>query len=305
MPTVFRGPASNSIEYLVRRKFPGSHAPPPMGTGAEAHARWEELMEAITAFRAALLVKKPEELAALVSQEREIEGSALLVKAQREEAARFFNQPHATADFEHWSKCAHWTLDEAVALSFGRSPETVSWDKIRSCEAISQFVQQYARRRDLALRAMAWRLLFDPVLPGIFLAWAKRTEIDVPPELVHAVEARGVVVADWKEIYETVKRDRDALATRVAELEAAAIPSEQRETKSAATQRIRTLQKLVLAMARAKYHWNPESRNKATGDKEGSIYAHVIDMLGEERRIDPDTIREVLNEAAAEFPKHD
>jgi hypothetical protein len=38
--------------------------------------------------------------------------------AEREEQALFFNQPQAAADYVHWSKMAHWTLDEAIALSF-------------------------------------------------------------------------------------------------------------------------------------------------------------------------------------------
>ena len=44
-------------------------------------------------------------------------------------------------------------------------------------------------------------------MPGFFLAWAKRTDIAVPPELTAAVEKRGVQVADWKSNYD------DALAT--------------------------------------------------------------------------------------------
>jgi hypothetical protein len=39
------------------------------------------------------------------------------------EAPNFFNQPDAVADYDHWSKTAHWTLDEAIALSFGKAPE--------------------------------------------------------------------------------------------------------------------------------------------------------------------------------------
>jgi hypothetical protein len=47
----------------------------------------------------------------------------LRVKAEQEEGERFFNRPHANADFDHWSKAAHWTLDEAIALSLGKAPE--------------------------------------------------------------------------------------------------------------------------------------------------------------------------------------
>ena len=39
---------------------------------------------------------------------------------------QFFNQPRAAADFDYWSKMTHWTLDEAIALSFGKAPEVVN-----------------------------------------------------------------------------------------------------------------------------------------------------------------------------------
>jgi hypothetical protein len=67
---------------------------------------------------------------------------------------------------------------------------------------MSPFVFQYSRLRDLTLRAKAWQQLFDPVLPGIFLAWAKRTGIDVASKLTEAVENQGVQIADWKSLYE-------------------------------------------------------------------------------------------------------
>jgi hypothetical protein len=67
--------------------------------------------------------------------------------------------------------------------------------------------------------------------------------------------------------------------------------------------RVATLQKLVLAMAKAKYGWQPDDkRSKATGEKAGSIYVDVLKQLGERRRIDADTIRGVLEQANSEFP---
>ena len=66
-------------------------------------------------------------------------------------------EPNANADIDHWSKAAHWTLDEAIALSLGKAPELVRWERLQSLTALgSPFVIQYARRRDLALRAKAW-----------------------------------------------------------------------------------------------------------------------------------------------------
>ena len=74
---------------------------------------------------------RPEDLQALYEQEHEKERVEQQAKADREEAQRFFNQPRAKADFEYWSKCAYWTLDEAIALSLGKAPQIVSWEKVK------------------------------------------------------------------------------------------------------------------------------------------------------------------------------
>ena len=134
----------------------------------------------------------------------------LVAEAEREELARFFNQPHARADIAHWSKAAHWTLDEAIALSFGKAPEVVTWEKVRPLTQISRFALQYGRVRDLALRAIQWKQLYDPVLPGIFVAWVKRNDLAFPIDLEAALAARGGQVADWKSLYDGLERQLEA-----------------------------------------------------------------------------------------------
>jgi hypothetical protein len=93
-------------------------------------------------------------------------------------------------------------LDEALALSFGKVPEVVSWEVVQPHFQVSQFARFYARRRELAVRALQWEQLYDPVLPGIFIIWAKRTQIEFPPELEAAVAANGHVIEDWKSLYD-------------------------------------------------------------------------------------------------------
>lgn len=192
------------VDYLVKRRYPLSHLlniPPISGRGPPPDTR--ELRKSVDAFRQELAGLSPEELVARYEAEKSKELEQLRAKAEQEESERFYNLPGARADFEHWAKAADWTLEEAIALSFGRAPELVRWEKLQSLTALgSPFVTQYARRRDLALRAKRWEQLFDPVLPGIFLAWAKRTDLEVAPELIEAVERRGVQVADWKSLYE-------------------------------------------------------------------------------------------------------
>jgi DNA-binding transcriptional MerR regulator len=200
-------PGFDPIEYLVLRRFPAANAlrmPPPLprSGGGIPPDRRQELLSQISDYESELRAKPPEELQELVDQERAKERRELTARAEREERERFFNQPYARADFEHWSKAAHWTLDEAIALSFGKAPEHVNWEKIKPFLQISRFALEYRRRRDLALRALRWNQLYDPVLPGIFLAWTKRSDLPCPPELEAAVTARGVQVADWKTLFD-------------------------------------------------------------------------------------------------------
>lgn len=244
-----RIPMFDPIEYLVRRRFPDYHAvmaPPVPGfggmsmSGMTAEHR-KERTALIKALQEELLALSPEDLNARLTAEQAKERQELIDKAEREEKARFFNRPSANADFSHWSKATYWTLDEAIALSFGKAPEVVKWENVQSLVGVSPFAFQYSRVRDLAHRAKAWEQLYDPVLPTIYLAWARRTEIAAPEELIRLVESRGVMVGDWKDNYDKLKAqfdtlradrdkitevckrliaERDALQERVATLEA-------------------------------------------------------------------------------------
>jgi hypothetical protein len=235
-----------------------------------------------------------------LSAREEKERQERQAKRELDEQQRFFNLPSAKADFTHWSKAAHWTLDEAVALSFGKAPEVVKWESVKEYVSISPFAVKYGRVRDLALRAKAWGQLYDPVLPGIFLAWARRMEVEVPPELVVQVEARGIVIADWKDMFDKLKtqldeymaaaqtrftenkgtiaeltQERDRLRECVAELEQAVQEAPVKEKPLLAKERQSAL-KLIIGMAIKRYQYDPAvARNDATG----KIY-HDLELLG-------------------------
>jgi hypothetical protein len=95
---------------------------------------------------------------------------------------------------------------------------------------------------------------------------------------------------------------RAELNARIAELETQVGALGSSASRSAQTQRVRTLQRLVLGMAKGRYEWMPGARNTATGEKDGSIAADVAEHLGEKRRLGADAIRDALNEAEREFP---
>ena len=130
-----RLPDFDAVGYLVERKFgPAARFAgvvfPPVTSGRPASRPDPDFVARVAAYRAEIAALPPKDLQALVKKEQEKQRAELAAKAEGEERARFFNQPSANADFDHWSKAAHWTLDEAVALSMGKAPERVTWESV-------------------------------------------------------------------------------------------------------------------------------------------------------------------------------
>jgi len=328
-------PQFEPVEFLLERRF-GAGAryadttfPVSLSSGRRTRTD-PDLAERVAQFRAELLALHSDELKRLVEDEREKQRAEVAAKIEREERQRFFNQPLAQADFDHWSKAAHWTLDEAVALSFGKAPERVNWETVKPLVHVSAFAFQYQRRRDLALRAKLWKQLFDPVLPGFFLAWAKRTGLEVSSDLEAAVTARGVLVADWRSHYEDLNAKYDELhrtwenkydelhkrymevsedKNRViadlhqqladAEAKAAsaqsAIRPDPRE-KPLATRERDSLLKLVVGMAMGGYGYDPDA---SRSEQPAAI---ATDLATNGVSLDVDTVRKWLKQASELLP---
>jgi len=225
---------------------------------------------------------------------------------------------------DHWSRAEHWTLDEAIALSFGKAPEVVSWKRIESLIQISHFAKQYQRRRDLALRAAAWKKLYDPILPLLFLKWAKDNEIAAPAELVEKVEARKGRLVDWKKEFEDQKaayeqlnalydkyrsmyeahvadweklvaqksEQLEAAKGRIADLETElALPPAAEPAKSPSMIERQNMLKAIYGMAVKGYSYKPD-------DKRSTVVTEIVGdlaLLG--LSISDDTIRRYLKEA--------
>lgn len=278
----------------------------------------QQSREALAAYRAELAALPSEEIIERYNAEKQREFQQAVAKAEHEEREHVFNQPRATADFDYWSKIAHWTLDEAVALSFGKAPELVNWPTISKYLQLSPFAVQYSRRRELALRATQWKQLYDPVLPGIYLAWAKELEIEVPTALLEAVKKRGPI-RDWKSSFDELKtahakreaiwtaldaaknrtiatRDRvvAALEERVRHLEAH--QSTQPAEKQLSTRERESLLKLVIGMAVGGYGYDPTARRS----EQITTVADDLALAGVS--LDADTVRKWLREAADLLP---
>ena len=194
-------------------------------------------------------------------------------------------------------------MDEAVALSFGKAPERVTWEAIKPLVDVSPFAYQYWRRRDLALRAAASKQLSERTGPGFFLAWAKRTDLAVPSELEAAITARGIQIAEWKthDLSKEQSEQIDPLRSRDDKLQAqhaAAAPApDDRPEKSLATRERDSLLKLVIGMAVGGYRYD------ATALRSERPTEIANDLASAGVPLDVDTVRKLLKEAAELLPE--
>ncbi|MCB1466039.1 MAG: hypothetical protein KDK08_02540 [Rhizobiaceae bacterium] len=264
------------IDYLVERKFPllrvalipvsiSSPSRPPRIDRAKIQGEAKK-------YRTELETLPRDDLKALLKSERAKELAERQEKAAKEEAARFFNQPYSTGDFEHWSKAQYWSIDEAVALSLGKAPEHVNWSSVSPMVSYSPFANRYQRVRDLALRAVAWQALYDPILPALFLDWTRKNDLPFPEDLASRVTARHGNVVNWRLLYTKLKEDSEreiaelrAAVANVADRPASNEPrATSNQSDSGATRERESLLKLFIVAAVRKYRFDPHATRSET-----------------------------------------
>jgi len=300
-------PKETPLDFLVTRKLKllrrgASASPDSPGAG--------EIGAEITAYRAELMAKTPQEIQALVNTAKAEDArnhwAAVQLQKELREKQMFFNRPNANADFTHWSRAAYWRLDEAVALCFGKSPGRVNWETVKTHTQTSAFAVQYARLRDLVNRAKDVEQLYEPVEPHVFIAWTKRVGISFPKDLEERVTAIDDTI-DWKAAHdaaveahdkhtkslhaqlEQTAQERDALQAKLKELENRWLSSTERELKPRERD---SLYKLVIGMAMKGYRYNPNAlKNLAVSE-----IASDLELLG--IGLSDDTVRKWLLEAA-------
>jgi len=200
------------------------------------------------------------------------------------ENSRFYNQKSANADYVHWSKAAHWTLDEAIALSFGKEPEIVNWKKIEPLKDTTEFAKSFAKRRDLALRATRWKKFSNEAIPPVlFISWAKEVKIELPNDLISELGKIGHTATNWREQYYNLKSEFDALAKSIQTTDN--------------TQKSENLLKAIACIAIDAYGYDPKSA-KSTAPKD---ICEALKRQGQ--TLDPKTIRNWLKEGIEILPR--
>lgn len=243
-----------------------------------------------------LAAKPDDEIADLAKGLRDRKEREAQAKTAAEEAKQSFARPSANADFDHWAKVSLWTIEEAVALSLGKSPAAVNKKLMEKYSQLDYVLPKlFMNRLEIARRAVLAQQLYDPVYSQLFLAWALRMKIDVPEGLVSAVEALGIQVADWKTLFDDshakLSSERleaeatiRALEERIEELTSATKPNVSIRERE-------TLLKLVISMAVKGYAYDPSGRKN-------SAITEIADdtaLLG--IPVSDDTVRKYLNAA--------
>lgn len=251
-----------------------------------------------------LAAKTDDEIADLANGLRERKAREAQARIDSEEAKQPFSRPSANADFDHWAKVSLWTIEEAVALSLGKSPAAVNKKFMEHYRQLGYGLPKlFMNRLEIARRAVLSQQLYDPIYSQLFLAWAARMKIDVPEGLIAAVEALGIQVADWKTLFDDSQAKRSSerleaeatirsLEERIEELTSATKPD-------VSTRERETLLKLVISMAIKGYSYGPEGK-KNTATTEIASDSAAIGVP-----VSDDTVRKYLNEAKALLPREE
>jgi len=111
----------------------------------------------------------------------------------------WFLDPKYNADFDYWLKADYWSVEECLALAFGKNPKLINFAKIinfqHSINVSSKFVLKYLENFDLVERSINYfslgTMICDKytktenkkVKPLDFINWAKSKNIELPKGL--------------------------------------------------------------------------------------------------------------------------
>jgi hypothetical protein len=280
------------IDYLVARKFrqdkdenfPSISRWLTMPTNLEAFLEGDYQEREV--YKAQLRNMSSETLATLLADVNATEHAERKAWAQLQDETKFFSEPRARADHDVWSKMPLWSLDEATALSLEKDPPIVNWSNIGPLVNDSPFADRYSKLRLIVLCEKTAGNLSDEVLPGDFVSWAEKTGVDLPTGLKKAVRAAVQRIEDRESIIFERENLREEVQNLKAELEA------QRSTgESLKPSERKSLMKLTLGMAMAKFQYKPGLRGSAP---KNICNALILKGL----KLDEDTVRKWLKEAS-------
>jgi cell division protein FtsB len=184
-------------------------------------------------------------------------------------------------DYRKWARAPYWSAKQCVALATGEDPDQIGILLVLYHQDLREKVLEAQRNKELPER----------IRPIVFLAWAREHKIDFPDELEKAVSMNEVDIAQLEDRYGQLERRHDELRRENQELRyerdrlrAAADATPKPPPKEVTPRARSSLLKMVIAMAMAKYGYDPtKNRNEGTvTDIVDEIHARGM-QLGDDR----------------------
>lgn len=116
-----------------------------------------------------------------------------------------------------WSYRFFWSVDEAAALSFGRSPSKVLYDRyMQEMDGSSEFASYFCQLREAILSAQAIGTLPTPIPAKLYVDWTEASRVPFPPALAEAVRSNFSRMIDQMNGVEVKETPADAKAVSIS-----------------------------------------------------------------------------------------
>jgi hypothetical protein len=196
---------------------------------------------------------------------------------------------------EKWAQRFFWSANQAAALSFGRSPDEVTWDAyMESMYESSEFATHLGDLRDRILAAQRDQTLPEAIPPVMYAQWAQLNRLPFPPALAEDVATFFANV---------MQMTNDRVSSVLADAEKPARPADVESIKATRSnpRKERNLLGAIYALAWKHHRFGELSTTTVAGRIETIIDQLVPLMSGTKIEASSQTIADWLREAIRDF----
>jgi hypothetical protein len=182
---------------------------------------------------------------------------------------------------EKWVQTFFWTAEQATALSFGRSPDKVTWDDepfgVKDMEGSSEFASYFCMLRDGILEAQSKGILPSSIPALMYIEWTEKNDIPFPPSLAASIVAYHKTITDDAQRFVRLEKLVQQQGEEILQLQQELSLEREREKADAALNpRLRdNLLRVVLGVAKDKYQYSRPGAAKRISD---ALLEHEISL---------------------------
>jgi hypothetical protein len=209
------------------------------------------------------------------------------------------------ASYVDWARAPFWSADECAALALGKDPGQISGLDIDQLYRTAVFGSHLEHVREEILAAQADKELPERIRPVEFIAWAREKKIRFSDQLEAAVSDNEADVAALQRRNTNLRHEIQKLRYELDRLRASSLPQlkEPSTNEELSKKERRSLDKLILGMAIAKYKWDPNAdRHPAAGRIADDLNCLERDGVNLGLGLDQDTVLKYLREAKEVLP---